>query len=92
VGILPRGPLPGVCPGPAGDLKRCPDPSPTLLEAALYHGYPARKHKHQNVVAIEKYILNTPVAGMLLYGLTRSGRELTIYRTRSRGEHLTITH
>jgi hypothetical protein len=37
-----------------------------LLEATLYHGYPARKHKHQNVVAIEKYILNTPVAGMLL--------------------------
>ena len=28
-GIRPLGPLPGLCPGPAGDLKRPPDPSPT---------------------------------------------------------------
>ena len=28
-GFLPPGPLLGLCPGPAGDLKRSPDPSPT---------------------------------------------------------------
>jgi hypothetical protein len=28
-GLSPLGPLPGLCLGPAGDLKRSPDPSPT---------------------------------------------------------------
>ena len=28
-GLRPPGPLPGLCLGPAGDLKRSPDPSPT---------------------------------------------------------------
>jgi hypothetical protein len=28
-GLSPPGPLPGFCPGPAGDLKRPPGPSPT---------------------------------------------------------------
>ena len=28
-GFAPLGPLPGFYPGPAGDLKRSPDPSPT---------------------------------------------------------------
>ena len=28
-GLSPLGPLPGFYPGPAGDLKRSPDPSPT---------------------------------------------------------------
>jgi len=28
-GFAPLGHLPGFCPGPAGDLKRSPDPSPT---------------------------------------------------------------
>ena len=28
-GIAPLGPPPEFCPGPAGDLKRSPDPSPT---------------------------------------------------------------
>jgi hypothetical protein len=28
-GFRPPGPLLGLCPGPAGDLKRSPDPSPT---------------------------------------------------------------
>ena len=28
-GLCPLGPLPGLYPGPAGDLKRPPDPSPT---------------------------------------------------------------
>ena len=28
-GFSPLGPLPGFYPGPAGDLKRSPDPSPT---------------------------------------------------------------
>ena len=32
----PLGPLPGFCPGPAGDLKRSPDPSPT-------HAHPNHK-------------------------------------------------
>ena len=27
----PRGPLPGLCPEPAGDLKQSPDPSPTFV-------------------------------------------------------------
>ena len=27
--LAPLGPLPGLCLGPAGDLKRSPDPSPT---------------------------------------------------------------
>ena len=30
-GFAPRGPLPGQSPGPAGDLKRPPDPSPTFV-------------------------------------------------------------
>ena len=30
-GIRPRGSLPGQSPGPAGDLKRSPDPSPTFV-------------------------------------------------------------
>jgi hypothetical protein len=30
-GFVPRGPLPGQSPGPAGDLKRSPDPSPTFV-------------------------------------------------------------
>ena len=29
VGFVPLDPLLGLCPGPAGDLKRSPDPSPT---------------------------------------------------------------
>jgi hypothetical protein len=28
-GFAPLGPLPGFYPGPAGDIKRSPDPSPT---------------------------------------------------------------
>ena len=28
-GLAPLDPLPGLCLGPAGDLKRSPDPSPT---------------------------------------------------------------
>ena len=28
-GFDPLGPLPGLCPGPAGDRMRSPDPSPT---------------------------------------------------------------
>ena len=28
-GFVPLDPLLGLCPGPAGDLKRSPDPSPT---------------------------------------------------------------
>ena len=28
-GFAPLDPLLGLCPGPAGDLKRSPDPSPT---------------------------------------------------------------
>jgi hypothetical protein len=30
-GLCPRDPLTGLCPGPAGDLKRSPDPSPTFV-------------------------------------------------------------
>ena len=35
-GVCPRGPLPGFCSGTAGDLKRCPDPSPTFLDNTLF--------------------------------------------------------
>ena len=28
-GLAPLSPLPGLCPGPAGDRMRSPDPSPT---------------------------------------------------------------
>ena len=30
-GLCPRDPLPGLCPGPAGNLKRSPDLSPTFV-------------------------------------------------------------
>ena len=49
VGLIPPpGPLPGLCLGPAGDLKQSPDPSPTHaplttnpgFAPGIYHFFP----------------------------------------------------
>jgi hypothetical protein len=63
--FAPLGPLPGLYPGPAGDLKRSPDPSPThappnhksWIRPCQWCEFKSRRRKNKNLAALKSTLL-----------------------------------